>query len=151
MMDWWGVHPVLVSWCWGCFWIISLCFSSLWLFYALRRKERRGPQTRPPLFQLLRGKLLLHVALVTGHAQVLGDGRNEGHGPAVLLKLCGFLLHVDLVSEVSKTPTATHPHTPAHTHTNKIFNNSRRIMYVFYCKAVMNPSRYGSSLVQFIT
>lgn len=55
------------------------------------------------LLQLLCGKLLLHVALVTRHAQVLSDGCHEGHGSAVLLHLSGLLLHVDLVSETEIT------------------------------------------------
>lgn len=55
------------------------------------------------LLQLLCGKLLLHVALVTRHAQVLSDGCHEGHGSAVLLHLSGLLLHVDLVSEIEIT------------------------------------------------
>lgn len=50
------------------------------------------------LLQLLCGKLLLHVALVAGHAQVLSDGCHEGHGSAVLLHLSRLLFHMDLVS-----------------------------------------------------
>lgn len=50
------------------------------------------------LLQLLRGEVLLQVALVARQWQAVCDAGQEGHRPTVLLQLSGLLLHMHLVA-----------------------------------------------------
>ena len=50
------------------------------------------------LLQLLRGEVLLQVALVARQWQAVCDAGQEGHWPTVLLQLSGLLLHMHLVA-----------------------------------------------------
>lgn len=70
----------------------------LYLEYDGGARPVSSASTISLLLQLLCGKLLIHVTLVTGHAQVLSDRCHEGHGSAILLHLSWLLLHMDLVS-----------------------------------------------------